>query len=201
MRSLKKHFISGLVFIIPISVSLWILFKIIGFLENVLGPFFKKFFPNIYTPGIGFFSLVLLILLVGFLTDNFLGRKFLALLERMFESMPVLNRIYIFIKSISNNLIHGKSTIFKEVVKISFPNGSYTIGFITGKAKEPGMLNIFIPTVPNISTGFYLVVPEDKVEKLDISVEDALKTVISIGLFSSGENGTSKNRSNYSEKK
>ncbi|HOL22891.1 MAG TPA: DUF502 domain-containing protein [bacterium] len=200
MKSLKKHFISGLVFIIPISLSLWILFKIINFLENVLGPLFKKFFPNIYTPGVGFLSLILLILIIGFLTDNFLGRKFLKFLEKLFETMPVLNRIYVFIKSISNNLIYGKSTIFKEVVKISFPDGSYTIGFITGKAREQGMVNVFVPTVPNISTGFYLVVPEDKIEKLAMSVEDALKTVISIGLFSSGENGTAKDRSDSSKK-
>ncbi|MCM8820551.1 MAG: DUF502 domain-containing protein [Candidatus Omnitrophica bacterium] len=200
MKSLKKHFISGIVFIIPVSLSLWILFKIISFLENVLGPLLKRFFPNIYTPGVGFFSLILLILLIGFLTDNFLGRKFLAFFEKMFETMPVLNRIYTFIKSISNNLIYGKSTIFKEVVKISLPNGSYTIGFITGRAKEPGMLNVFIPTVPNISTGFYLVVPEETTERIDISVEEALKTVISIGLFSSGENGTNKNTGGSSKK-
>ncbi|MCM8776888.1 MAG: DUF502 domain-containing protein [Candidatus Omnitrophica bacterium] len=200
MKSLKRHFISGIVFIIPVSLSLWILFKIISFLENVLGPLLKRFFPNIYTPGVGFFSLILLILLIGFLTDNFLGRKFLAFFEKMFETMPVLNRIYTFIKSISNNLIYGKSTIFKEVVKISLLNGSYTIGFVTGRAKEAGMLNVFIPTVPNISTGFYLVIPEDRVEKLDISVEEALKTVISIGLFSSGENGTNKNTGDSSKK-
>ncbi|MCX8082460.1 MAG: DUF502 domain-containing protein [bacterium] len=194
MKSLKKHFISGIVFIIPISLSLWILFKIISFLENVLGPLFKKFFPNIYTPGVGFFSLILLILLIGFLADNFLGKKILVFFERVFETMPVLNRIYLFIKSISNNLIQGKSTIFKEVIKISFPNGSYTIGFIMGKSREQGMVNVFVPTVPNISTGFYLIIPETNIEKLDMSVEEALKTVISMGLFSSEENGTNKNR-------
>jgi len=200
MKSLKKHFISGIVFIIPVSLSLWILFKIISFLENVLGPLFKRFFPNIYTPGVGFFSLILLILLIGFLTDNFLGRKLLTLLERVFETMPVLNKIYLFIKSISQNLIYGKATIFKEVVKIEFLSGSYTIGFVTGKEKETGMLNIFVPTVPNISTGFYIIVPEERVEKLNISVEEALKTVISVGLFSSEKNGTNQDRSNSSEK-
>jgi len=200
MKSLRKHFISGIVFIIPVSLSLWILFKIISLLENVLGPLFKRFFPNIYTPGVGFFSLILLILLIGFLTDNFLGRKFLASLERVFETMPVLNKIYLFIKSISQNLIYGKSTIFKEVVKIEFLSGSYTIGFVTGKEKETGMLNIFVPTVPNISTGFYIIVPEERVEKLNISVEEALKTVISVGLFSSDKNGTNQDRSNRSEK-
>lgn len=200
MNSLKKHFISGLVFIIPISLSLWILFKIVGILENILGPVLQRFFPNIYAPGVGFFSLILLVLLIGFLTDNFLGRKFLTLLERIFETMPVLNRIYIFIKSISNNIAYKKSTIFKEVTKITFPDGSYTIGFITGKAREDRMVNVFIPTVPNISTGFYLIMPEDRIEKLDMSVEDALKIVISIGLFSSGKDDTSKDRSDCSEK-
>lgn len=200
MKTLKKHFISGLVFIIPVSISLWILFKIILFLENVLAPLFKKFLPHIYIPGTGFFSLILFILLLGFLANNFFGRKLLVLLEKLFETMPVLNRIYIFVKSISDNILHGKASIFKEVIKISLPDGSYTIGFITGKSKQDRMVNVFVPTVPNISTGFYLVVPEDKIEKLNMSVEDALKTIISIGVFTSEKDGADKNRSDSFEK-
>lgn len=198
MNSLKKHFISGILFILPVSLSLWILLKIIGFMENVLGPLFKRFFPNIYMPGLGFFSLILIILLIGFLANNLLGKRFLSIFEGLFETMPVLNRIYLFIKSISQNLVSGKTTIFQEAVKIEFFGGSYTIGFTTGK--EDGMFKVFVPTVPNISTGFYLIIPENKVEKLNISVEEALKIVLSAGLFSSGENGTNKNRSNCSEK-
>jgi len=205
MKTLKKHFLSGLIFIIPVSLSLWILFRIIVFLENILGSFIKNFLPDFYIPGLGFFSLILLILLIGFLADNFFGKKMLAGLEKLFEKVPVINRIYTFIKSISQSLLPGrKTTPFKEAVKIEFFSGTYTIGFITGGFKLTGsekFVNVFVPTVPNISTGFYLLVPENKIEKLDLPVEDALKLAISAGMFEPKKNGSGKNRSDSPEKK
>ena len=185
MKNLKNYFISGLIFIIPISLSIWILFKTIKFLDGILGNFLKEFFPNIYTPGIGFFSLILIILFIGFLAHNFLGKKLLRRIEILFERLPGLNRIYNFIKSIIQNILSKKDKMFKGVVKIKFFDGSYTIGFITEKSKlvqDKDFLSVFVPTVPNISTGFYVLVPESSVEKLDISVEEGLKIVISMGL-------------------
>ena len=185
MKNLKNYFISGLIFIIPISLSIWILFKTIKFLDGILGNFLKKFFPNIYTPGIGFFSLILIILFIGFLAHNFLGKKLLRRVELLFEKLPGLNRIYNFIKGIIQNILNKKDKMFKGVVKIKFFDESYTIGFITEKSKlvqDKDFLSVFVPTVPNISTGFYVLVPESSVEKLDISVEEGLKIVISMGL-------------------
>lgn len=189
MKTLRKHFISGILFIIPVSLSIWILFKIFLFLENILGNFFKRFFPNIYTPGIGLVSLILLILLIGFLANNFLGRKILNLIEAIFENIPFLNRIFNFIKSIVNRIIERKTDLFKGVVKIKLPDNSYTIGFITGEKNEKNEVFVFVPTVPNISTGIVLIMPKDNVEKIDMSVEDAMKIVISMGIFSP-ENGS-----------
>lgn len=192
MKTLKKHFISGLIFIIPISLSLWILFKIFLFLENILGTFLKKFFPNLYTPGIGLISLILLILLIGFLANNLLGKRFLNFVEKLFENTPFLNRIFNFIKTIVKNILEKKTNIFKEVVKVKLPNDSYTIGFITGEESlEDNYITVFIPTVPNISTGIVIMVQKEKVEKMDISIEDALKLVVSMGIFKP-KNGSSK---------
>jgi len=204
MNSLKKHFLSGLIFIIPVSLSVWILCRITVFFENILGTPLKRSFPNIYVPGVGFLSLVLLILLTGFLTDNFMGKKLLAIFEKLFEKVPVINKVYVFIKTISNSLMYGKKTPFREPVKIEFFSGTYTIGFITGEFRtgtKEGFISVFVPTVPNISTGFYLMVPEDKIERLDLSVTDALKTVISMGMFEPEKNGSGKDRSDSSEKK
>ncbi|MCM8767588.1 MAG: DUF502 domain-containing protein [Candidatus Omnitrophica bacterium] len=183
MKTLKKHFISGIIFIIPVSLSVWILFKIFVFLENILGTFLKKFFTNIYTPGIGLISLIVVILFVGFLANNFFGKKILKLIEIFFENIPFLNKIFSFLKNIIQKLTEDKTQLFKGVVKIELFNNSYTIGFITKEEKESKNVYVFVPTVPNISTGFVLVIPEDKVERMDISVEDALKLVISMGIF------------------
>ncbi len=203
MKALKKYFFSGLIFVIPVSLSIWILFKIISFLDNIVGSFLKKYSPDFYTPGIGFFSLILIILLLGFLADNFLGKKLLNLFESPFERMPIINKIYVFIKSVSQSLLHGRTTAFKETVKIEFFSGTYTIGFITGESRlndKEGFVSVFVPTVPNISTGFYLLVPENRIEKLNISVEEALKMVISAGIFEP-KDASSKNRSDSTEKK
>jgi len=203
MNNLKKHFLSGLMFIIPVYLSLWILFQIFTFLDSRLGGFLKRYDPGIYTPGVGFLSLILIILLLGFLADNFLGKNLLNFFEHIFSKMPIINRIYIFIKSISQNILHGKAIAFRESVKIEFFSGTYTIGFITGETRlndTEGFVSVFVPTVPNISTGFYLLVPENKIEKLHIPVEEALKMVISMGMFEP-ENGTHKDRSDSPEKK
>ncbi|MCM8784642.1 MAG: DUF502 domain-containing protein [Candidatus Omnitrophica bacterium] len=183
MKTLKKHFISGIIFIIPVSLSIWILFKVFIFLENILGNFFKKFFPNIYTPGIGLISLILLILFVGFLANNFLGKKILKLIESLFENTPFLNKIFSFLKSIIQQITEDKKQVFKGVVRIKLPNDSYTIGFITREEMESKNIYVFVPTVPNISTGFIIVIPQEKVERLDISTENALKLIISMGIF------------------
>jgi uncharacterized membrane protein len=180
MKTLRKHFISGIIFIVPISISIWVLFKIFVFLESILGNFFKKFFPNIYTPGIGFLSLILLILFIGFLANNFLGKKILNFIEDLFENIPLLNRVFKFVKSIVLKITERKENIFKGVVKIKFQDG-YTIGFITGEFGE--YFCVFIPTVPNISTGIVLILPKDKIEILNIPVEDAIKLVVSMGIF------------------
>ncbi|HNS31895.1 MAG TPA: DUF502 domain-containing protein [bacterium] len=197
MHSLKRAFIAGLLFIVPVSLSFWILFRTMVFFENILGAFLKKYLPAFYTPGIGFFLLILIILFIGFLADNFFGKKMLSMLEKFFETLPLLNKIYMFIKGISQSIFHGKRSAFREPVKIEFFSGTYTIGFITGQSNMKGLVSVFVPTVPNISTGFYLLVPENKIEKLDMSVEEALKTVISMGIFGP-ENGSDKDRSDSS---
>ena len=180
MKVLKKHFIAGVIFIVPITISIWVLFKIFVFLENILGNFFKKFFPNIYSPGIGFISLILLIFFIGFLANNFFGRKILSLIEDLFENVPFLNKIFKFTKSIILKITEKKEKVFKGVVKIKFQNG-YTLGFITGDFDNN--FCIFIPTVPNISTGIVLILPKEQAEILNIPVEDAIKLVVSMGIF------------------
>jgi uncharacterized membrane protein len=118
--------------------------------------------------------------LVGFLANNFLGKKILNLIENFFENVPFLSRIFKFTKNVILKITEKKENIFKGVVKIKFQSG-YTIGFITGEFDN--QFCIFIPTVPNISTGIVLILPKDKVEILNISVEDAIKLVVSMGIF------------------
>ncbi|MCM8772031.1 MAG: DUF502 domain-containing protein [Candidatus Omnitrophica bacterium] len=191
MKTIKKHFISGIIFIVPVALSVWVIFKIFIFLENILGNFFKKFFPNIYIPGVGLISLIFLIFIIGFLANNFFGKKLLEFIEMFFENIPFLNKIFNFVKNLVKRITEKKTDVFKGVVKIKMPDDSYTIGFLTGEFEE-GYFSVFIPTVPNITTGIVLMVPKNKIEKLNIPVEEAIKIVISMGLFTPS-NASNKN--------
>jgi len=185
MKNLKKYFISGVLFLVPSFISIWVLFKIFIFMDGIIGNLVKKYLPDFYIKGLGFISLILLILILGFLAHNFFGKKFLHSIERIFETLPFLNKIYTFVNGIIQTLLKKEKRVFREVIKIELFSNTFTIGFVTGEQNINGekYVSVFVPTVPNISTGFYVVLPEKKVEKLDISVEDAFKIVVSMGIF------------------
>ncbi|MFH0795905.1 MAG: DUF502 domain-containing protein, partial [Candidatus Omnitrophota bacterium] len=100
MRRLKKYFIAGLLFIVPVSFFLWVLYKIFVFFEGITGGFLKKFLPSFYLPGVGLLSLVLLILFFGFLAYNIIGKKVLLFFERFFENLPFVSRLYKLIREV-----------------------------------------------------------------------------------------------------
>jgi len=185
MKELKRDFVAGLIVIIPISLSLWLLYRIFRFFQALSQHLMSGFVPG-YTTGIGFLALILAILFVGILAQNFIGKKILRVVERILEAVPLFNRIYVFIRGIVQNVLIREKNVFKETVEVELFPGTRSIGFITGHSvdeKGNKRLNLFVPTVPNISTGFYLIIPEKSVRKLDISVEEALKLSISMGIF------------------
>ncbi len=187
MEKLKRVFITGLLVIIPISVSAWILSRIFLFLENILGPLLKNILrDSYYVPGFSIIVLLVLIMLVGFITSNFLGRKLLAVLQKIMAKLPFFNRIYLMVKSISDAVLGTQTQkLFDGVASVPFPNKeTRTIGFITALPHYLGdgdSIGVFVPTTPNITTGFYLVFPKKDVRILDLSVEEGLKVVLSVG--------------------
>lgn len=186
MRKLKKYFISGLLFLVPVVISGWVLWKSIFFLEGFIGNILKHYLPDWYIPGAGFLSLILLILLLGFLTNNFIGRPLLSFIEGFFQSMPFINKLFSFLKEVITNITKQEWKNFQAVVKLKSPIGGYTIGFITGEVPSAGpekYFSVIVPTVPNPTTGFYLIAPESGLERLDISIEEGIKFIVSLGMF------------------
>lgn len=185
MNTLKRFFVTGLLVLLPVSLSIWILIRLGLFLENILAPLFKNVLEETYRPGLGVVSLVLIILLVGFLASNFLGRKILERFHRGFEKLPLFNRVYLMIKGISDSVLGENKSFFYGVALVPFPNeDTLTIGFITAVSleSEERYIGVFVPTTPNITTGFYLMFPREKVKTLDITVEEGLKQVLSFGI-------------------
>lgn len=205
MKTLKRIFVTGLLVLLPVSLSVWILARLVLFFENILGPVFKNILEDAYRPGLGLVSLVILILLVGFLAGNILGRRIVDTFHRGMEKLPLFNRVYLMIKGISDSVLGGSEQMkfFEAVALVNFPDErTKTIGFITAAPEtlSENYYGVFVPTTPNITTGFYLLFPRERVEILDMKVEDGLKMVLSFGITTRmAKNGGPDNKSGPAE--
>ena len=191
MDKLRRVFLTGLLALVPISVSVWVLFSLIRWLENILGPLFKSFLKESYIPGMGILSLLLIILLVGYVASNFAGKRLVKYFSDLLEKLPLFNKLYLTVKEISDAVFSAQhQKFFKAVVMVPFPYPDcQTIAFVTAAPKElgPDQVGVFVPTPPTATNGFYLIYPKKDVKFLDMSVSEVLKLVISIGISSRGK--------------
>lgn len=186
----KRYFITGLLVIIPIWGTYLVLSALLKLLEGVLGNFLKGF-GRFYFPGMGIVALILFILLVGFFATNYIGKKIVSLWEGMMIKVPLVRNIYTVFKHVVDTVsLQGKEH-FNRVVLVEFPGKSlYLMGFVTGITQgevqnltDERVVNVFIPTTPNPTSGYFLFVPESRIVPLSMSVEDGMKMIISGGLY------------------
>ena len=197
LKKLKTYFIAGLLALTPIVLTIFIIWKLFFAVDGLLRGFVSKHvlsylgFEVTDKPltGLGFISVVLLILVVGFFARNYVGKKVLALGDLIVSKIPIINRVYIAIQQISQAFLSEKSEVFKKAVLIEYPRkGIYSIGFFTQDTKgevqdrlDEDVVSVFLPTTPNPTSGFLLFVPKTDAIPLDMPVEEALKLVISGG--------------------
>ncbi|MDX1778684.1 MAG: DUF502 domain-containing protein [Thermodesulfobacteriota bacterium] len=188
-KQLRKSFFTGLLVVIPIGATIYILIFLIEILNDLL-PF--SFLPY----GTGIVFTIILITLVGFMTTNFIGKRLIEGGEQVISRIPLVKNVYAAVKQISDAMLSSPGKKYRRVVLIEYPRkGIYTLAFVTGIAKgeiqnktTSNVINLFVPTTPNPTSGFYLMVPENDVIDLDISVEDAFKLLISGGMVSAENN-------------
>ena len=173
------------------------------FISNLLNKFLNIFGYHVWVrvPGLGLIALLILITITGVFARNYLGRKLIAFGEKILDKIPILNTIYSLTKQITEGfaLTRSEHGAFRKVVLVEYPReGIYSPGFLTGEAIHDAteitgekLLSIFVPTVPNPTTGFLIFVPEDKVFILDMSVEDGFKLLLSAGMIKPGKNNPS----------
>ena len=186
---LRNWLIAGLLVILPLAVTGYILVAMFRFLDHLLGPVFVFF--GIGFPGLGLVSGVLLILVTGAMTSNVLGRRIVHAFDRLVLHIPFARTIYSATKQLSDSLLQQNRGAFKRAVLVEWPSqGLYTVGFVTGETRgeaqektKERVINVFVVTTPNPTTGFLALVPESQVIPLDMSVEDALKLVVSAGII------------------
>lgn len=194
LKNFRANFLTGLVVLTPIAVSLYITWFLIQKVGSLLGQIFSQIpslsrLPSEVTSVFGFLATLLLIYLVGFFTSGFIGRWALGLGEKILLRVPLVKTLYSAARELVQNLM-GEKTAFRKVVFIEFPRkGLFTLAFLTGEPqwtlaeeKEKKGLNLFVPTCPNPTSGYFVVVPEDEVISTELSVETALKIIISGGM-------------------
>lgn len=198
MKSFRNAFVTGILVLVPLLLTIDILSWFVNAVENSV----RRFMPTGALPydfrGLAFLLAIGVILAVGFLTQNFIGKSLVRWLDHLIRHIPLGGGIYTAIKKFLVTVFNPSSDKFKEVVLVPFPReGMYSVGFRTGspdpkvarKLKSKNLANVFVPCTPNPTSGFYLIVPEDQLIPLDLPVPEAFKIVISMGLVTSEEEG------------
>ncbi|MGI6452377.1 MAG: DUF502 domain-containing protein [Syntrophomonadaceae bacterium] len=185
MRKIISWFLTGLATLLPVVVSFYIFIGIFNFLDNLLAPVIQVSLGE-DIPGLGFLLTSVIIILVGLVSQNFLGKKILLWWEGLLIRIPLLGKVYGTVKRIVKAFFASEKKSFRQVVLVEFPRqGMYSLGFITNDSfpyLEKECFTIFVPTTPNPTSGFFVVVPKDQVILLDISVERGFEMIMSAGM-------------------
>ena len=196
---IKKNFLTGLLVLIPLILTFWVLFSLIKFLDQILFLLPETLRPDYVLGtevfGFGVILTFIIILVTGIIANNFFGKKIISLYEVLLNRLPFVKSIYKSIKQVSDTLLSSSGEAFSKAVLIEFPiAGTYTFAFITGEPDEiitkdikGEYVNVYVPTTPNPTSGYTLMVPKNKVVELDISVDQVLKYVISMGVVPTGK--------------
>jgi len=193
LSKLRKYFISGLLAFLPLALSVYLFIWVINFADGLLGkhidPLLRKYL-GFYIPGLGLILGIVLIILIGFVVTRYFGMKIQQTLEKMFLRLPFFKQVYPAVKEIADFFFSRGKLKFKTVVLVEYPRkGIYSFGFLTNESSrrindhlKNDMCNIFIPSAPGPVTGFVLVVPRSDIVFTDISVEEAVRFIMSGGV-------------------
>lgn len=191
---IRRYFVTGLLIWVPLAITAWVLSLIVGTLDQTLRLLPAAAHPRntfgIDIPGAGVILTLLIIFVTGVLAANFIGQHLFQWWERLLARIPVVNSIYKSVKQVSDTLFSPSGNAFRKALLVQYPReGSWTIAFLTG---QPGgdvvnhlkgdYVSVYVPTTPNPTSGFFLMMPKQDVVELDMSVDEALKYIISMGV-------------------
>lgn len=191
---MKRYFITGLLIWVPLGITIWVLQALIGTMDQSLLLLPRSLQPKellgFHVPGIGAILTVLIVFLTGLATANILGQRMVRFWEGVLARIPIVKSIYYSVKQVSDTLFSSSGEAFRKALLIQYPRqGSWTIAFQTG---TPGgevarhlhdeFVSVYVPTTPNPTSGFFLMMAKKDVIELEMSVDDALKYIISMGV-------------------
>jgi len=192
----RKYLIAGLLIWIPLVITLWVLKLIVETLDQSLlllpDDWQTEHFLGVHVPGLGVILTLVIVFVTGVFATNFLGARLVLLWNAILRRIPVVNSIYSSVKQISDTLFSSTGQAFRKALLVQWPRqGAWTIAFLTG---VPGgdvvnhisgdYVSIYVPTTPNPTGGYFVMLPRSEVIELDMTVDDALKYIISMGVVS-----------------
>jgi len=194
MASLRRYFVAGLLIWIPLGITIWVLSLLIGLMDQSLllipVAWRTESWAGVHIPGLGVILTLAIIVITGGLAANFFGRKLLALWDNILHRIPIVRSVYGGVKQISDTLFSPEGKAFRKAVLVRWPHpGSWTVALLTGEPEHEvtdhlghDQVAVFVPTTPNITAGFFLIVPKSEVVELKMTVDEALKYIISMGV-------------------
>lgn len=193
---LKSYFIAGVLVTAPVAITIWLTIAIVGFIDrtvkNLIVTAAHQDLMTIYSiPGIGVLIAIVFLLAVGVLATNIMGRFFVRLGESILDRLPIIRSLYGATKQIFETVFADKADAFREVVMIEYPRKDmWVLGFLTGTSKGevqdktgPEVVNVFVPTTPNPTSGFLLFVPRKDIKIMDMTIEEGIKLIVSAGII------------------
>ncbi len=192
--TLRRYFVAGLLVWIPLVITLWVLKLLVDLMDQSLllvpAQYQSEAMFGFHVPGLGIILTAAIVLTTGALAANFFGRKLLALGDQLLGRVPVVRSIYGGVKQISDTLFSPEGKAFRRAVLVRYPHaGTWTVALVTGSPEHEvadilgrDQISVFVPTTPNITAGFFLILPRSETVELDMSVDAALKYIISMGV-------------------
>lgn len=196
-KSFRSYLLAGLVVWLPILVTIGVLRFIIDLLDNTLALVPKAYQPEqllgVHLPGLGVILSLLLLLITGIVATNFLGRRLVSFGESILSKIPLVRSIYNAVKQVMNTVLSSNGDAFRKVLLVEYPRkGLWTLAFQTGSATleinthtQDEMISLFVPTTPNPTSGFLMMIAKKEAIELNMSVDEALKFIISLGVMQS----------------
>ena len=192
--SLKRYLIAGLIVWVPLGITIWVLAFLINTLDQTLLLLPESVRPDtvlgFHIPGLGVVFGAAILLLTGVIAANFAGARLISLWEALLGRIPFVKSIYTGVKQVSDTLLSDSSYAFRKALLVEFPYpGSWTIAFLTGTPAatvadilEDEHVSVYVPTTPNPTSGYFVMLPRSRVHELDMTVDEALKYIISMGV-------------------
>lgn len=191
---MKRYFVTGLLIWVPLGITLWVISTLVGAMDSILLLLPEGSRPRdllgINIPGIGVISVLLIVLLTGMLTANILGQRLVRFWEDVLARIPVVKSIYGSVKQVSDTVLSDSGNAFRKALLVRFPHAeAWTVAFMTGTPADEiasqldgEHVSVYVPTTPNPTSGYFIVVKKADTIELDMSVDEALKYVISMGV-------------------